>query len=179
MTIDERIKKMEGQLIRMTWLNRGLIVFIVLSLAIGLTFLLKSSGVKEIRANKFIVEDDNGKPRVILGLGMFMDMTELVFRDENDTRRVGLSVNKEGSGLTLYDKNGETRASLSLNKDGPTMLLLDQNGKIRTWLDVSKDVHNISLRDENGELRVCLSVHKKGQGLSLYDENGKVIWMAP
>ena len=90
MTTDERMEKMEGQLVRVRWFNRCLIACIVLSL--GVWFILKTfgletawakSGAKEIRANSFVLEDENGKPRALLG------------------------VNKDGTGLLLYDENAK------------------------------------------------------------------------
>ncbi len=65
---------------------------------------------KVIRANQFIVEDDNGKTRA-----------ELV-------------INKDGPSLSLFDKNGNPRALLSALKDGPRLELFDENGKPRAGL---------------------------------------------
>lgn len=70
MTIDERIEKMERQLVQVRWFNRCLIACIVLSL--GLWFVCKSfgpenawaqTGRKVINATGFILEDESGKMR--------------------------------------------------------------------------------------------------------------------
>jgi len=95
MPTDERMEKMEGQLARVIWFNRCLIACIVLSL--GFCFVSKTfgpeaasaqSGVKQVRAKRFVVEDENGNGRGIL------------------------AVTKEGPTLALFDKNGKSRVLL-------------------------------------------------------------------
>jgi len=156
MTIDERIEKMERQLVRVRWVNRGLIACIVLSLLVGLPFLMAGSGVKEIRANRFILEDENGKTRA------------------------ELSLKKDGPVLLLLDENDKSRAELSLKKDGPNLSLSDENGKPRAGLTVDKDGRpGLLLLDDNGKCLAILSVAMDGPWLALFEENGKVIWKAP
>jgi len=62
-------------------------------------------GIKEIRANRFVLEDENGKTRAMLW------------------------VNKDTPGLSLYDKNGEQRAWLSVGNDNAGLGLYDGKGK--------------------------------------------------
>ena len=66
------MEKMEDQLACVRWFSRCLIACIALSL--GVWFIWKTfcpetawaqSGVKEIRANSFILEDENGKQRTV------------------------------------------------------------------------------------------------------------------
>ena len=134
MTTDERMEKMEGQLARVRWINRCLIVCIVLSL--GVWFILKTfgteqvwaqSGVKEIRATRFIVKDENGKAHAALGMGK--DGPRLSIYDENGKDRAVLSVNKAGPGLSLFDENNKFRAMLLVGKAGPSLLLFDEYDK--------------------------------------------------
>jgi len=162
MTTDKRIEKMEGQLARMRWFNRCLIACIGLSL--GGWFIWKSFGpetawaksvVKEIRANKFILEDENGKIRA------------------------GLYINSDGPQFRLWDENGKPRATMSVFKDGPGLRLFDENGKPRAGLVVFMDGPGLRLFDENGKPRAKLGLSTDGTGLVLYDENGKVSWSAP
>ncbi len=73
MTTDERMKKMEGQLARLKWISGGLIVGVILCLLtcvmvvlclVGWYILETSStetDAEQIRANRFILEDENGK----------------------------------------------------------------------------------------------------------------------
>jgi len=177
MTTDERMEKMEGQLARVRWFNRCLIVCIVLSL--GAWFILNTfgservwsqSGAKEIRANCFILEDENGKRRALLGMGM--GGPSLMLLDENGKSRAVLAVIKEGPSLGLLDENGKSRALLAASKDGLELSMYDENGENRAKLIVAKDVLALGLRDENNKLRAMLAVLKDiGPGLSLYDEN--------
>ena len=118
MTIEERLENMERELGRVKRRNRWLLGAILL-VAGGLivpgmfettAVRARAQGVKtakEIRANKFVLEDENGKRRAELG----------VFED--------------GPRLTMYDKNGKPRAGPGVLKDGPSLVLGDENGKIR------------------------------------------------
>lgn len=184
MTTDERMQKIEGQLSRVRWFHRCLIAFIVLSL--GVWFISKTftpetawggSGVKEIRANRFTLEDENGKDRATLSVDE--DGTMLMLRDENGKGRTVLSVSKDGQGLLLYNEIGKNSAGLVVTKKGPMLMLNDGNGQLRARLAVLEDGAGLRLYDESRKPRVELHVSKEGpEGpeaprLMLSDENGK------
>ncbi len=187
MTTDERLEKVEGHLAHVRWFNRCLIACIVL--ALGGWFLWKSfgpdtawaqSGTKEIRANAFILEDENSKTRATLSVSE--DEPQLKLIDENGKSRAGLGYFKDiGPGLMLMDENGKTLATLMIGKDGPGLRLMDQNGNTRVvlWLSLLTNQPSLVLKDENGKSRAALSVPKAGPRLELRDENGKPIWLAP
>lgn len=112
-----------------------LIACIVLSL--GVWFVCKSfrperawvqSGVKEIRAKRFILEDENGKTRADLSVGK--NNPGLWLFDENGKVRASLNIGKDGSGLGLSDENSKTRIVLYMGKDGPRLALFGENGKL-------------------------------------------------
>ncbi len=63
----------------------------------------EGSGVKEIRANRFILEDENGKTRA--EISMEKDGPCLHLFGENDKVCLGLTVGKDGPDLRLFDKN--------------------------------------------------------------------------
>ena len=86
-----------------------------------------SSGLKEIRAHRFILEDQNGKSRA------------------------ELDVDKDGPGLALLDETGKPRVSLDVFKSGPILNLLDADGKPRAILDVTNAGPRLVLRDETGK----------------------------
>lgn len=164
MTTDERLQKVEGQLARVRWINRCLIASIVLS--VGVWFIVKTltpemawaqSAVKEIRANKFVLEDENGKDRA------------------------SIAMDRGGPGLSLMDENGKTLATMTLGKDGRGLRLMDENSNTRAvfWLSVLANQPSLVLKDENGKSRAVLTVSKDGPRLELRDENGKPIWSAP
>ena len=201
MTTDERLEKAEGQLARLKWINRCLIGCIVLSL--GVWFVLKTfaperawaqSGAKEIRANKFVLEDENGKPCATLGyiedkgpalllldknddvraaLGLTPDGSGLELIDENHKPRVRVAVDKDKPSLSLHDGNGKERASLMVGMQGPYLTLYDENAKLRADLAVSEGGSSLVLMDANGEERATLGENEQGYGLALSDANGE------
>jgi len=109
MTTEERIEKMERQLVQVRWFNRCLIACIVLSL--GVWSIMKTerawaqSDTKEIRANKFVLEDLKGKTRA------------------------ELSLEEVQTSMWLWDRNGKVRVSLTVTENGPNLSLMDENSK--------------------------------------------------
>ena len=65
-------------------------------------------GSKVVRATQFILEDETGKDRAVLGVG------------------------KDGSALVLADETGKPRTALIVLKNGPLLTLLDENGNRNT-----------------------------------------------
>ena len=66
---------------------------------------MANSEPKVIRANQFVLEDDNGKTRAVLDVGKD-GVPGLYLYDDNGTPRAMLGVSKGGSVLALCDKNG-------------------------------------------------------------------------
>jgi len=136
MTIEERLEVVERELAasrrrtKRLWISLGL-AGVVCALAWSLTATTstaKTQGAeKVIRANKFIVEDENGKGRAVLSAYKYGPMLMLI--DENGQPRAELSVPTFGSSLSLYEENGKTRAVLGIDKDGSGLWLYDENGK--------------------------------------------------
>jgi hypothetical protein len=203
MTTEERMEKVEGQLVRLRWLNHCLIACIVLSL--GLWFFMKTlgsetawaqSGTKEIRATKFILEDPNGKPCATLGY-IENKGPALLLLDKNDVVRATLDLTPKGPGLELMDENHNTRVRLRgglmlmdedespraalgiLGRQGPQLVLIDQNKRPRAGIHALKGEPSVWLRDQNGKPRAALTVTDIGPHLSLIDENGKTTWSTP
>jgi len=139
---------------------------------------------KEIRANRFIFEDENGNPRASLELSR--DSRALFLRDSKGKHRIGLVLSEYGTCLALNE--GHAQVSLQVGKEGPSLFLIDENGKPRVTLRVAEEGPEkgpgmMELLDENGRPRVRLWVAKegpeKGPGMELRDENGWNIWSAP
>jgi hypothetical protein len=161
MTIEERLEVVERELApsrrrtRRMWVALGLagaVCAIVWSLTTttGSAQAQCTSG-KVIRANKFIVEDENGKNRAIL------------------------CADTEGAGLWLSDENGKYCAELIALKNGSSRLSLsDKNGKALTELLARKDGTELWLKDDFGIPRAVLAATKDGSGLVLLDKYGKV-----
>ena len=124
MTTDERLEMLARELARAKRRTRWVLLTAILAAgAFGVAWgfgrerlaAQAASGVaKEVRANKFVVVDENGKTRAVLVAG------------------------KDGVGLALNDENGKVRAELPVFKDGPALSLKDEKGKTRAHLGTSK-----------------------------------------
>jgi len=135
MATDERLEKIEHQLARIRWSNRCLIGCIALCLGgwfimntLGPETAFAQSGIKEIRANKFILEDENGKIRAEL-----------------------YTSKDKGGGLRLYDESGKLRYTLGVAKQGIAQMLLDENQTARIVLGANQEGQRLNLFDENGQ----------------------------
>ena len=106
---------------------------------------------KVIRANRFVLEDENGDIRAALA----------------------------EPGLVLYDANGQVRAGLTMTDYGPSLALSDENGQTRAALGASKDGPLLALNDENGKGRAGLFVTKDGPALVLFTAGGQVLTKLP
>jgi len=184
MTTDERIENLEKGLASARRFNRWLLAAV--GLALGVWILAGTFGptmaaapasggaAKEVRANRFVVEDANGKVRAELNVSK--DGSVLGLRDENGKPRIVLGVVaglKDEPMLCLSDENGKPRAALSVTKDGPVLSLFDsENEKPLVTLQGTKVVA-LTLRDENGTDLARLLTGKSGALLQLSDENGK------
>ncbi|MFC1528727.1 hypothetical protein ACFL5B_02335 [Candidatus Latescibacterota bacterium] len=154
MTIEERFEKLEHKLARAQFINRllavlGIGVFLGMWFFAPGTLTAQNKVQDEVRAKKFVLEDENGKIRA------------------------GLTVTEYGPTLVMSDDNSKLRAWLSVNKDESRFTLYDENGKRRTMLATTGDCASFTLFDENDMHRVGLSVNEYGPGLALSDENGK------
>ena len=190
MTTEERLAKVEQELAetkvqaeRVKRRTRWLLTGATLVLGVGLVAWVlgpdktlaqaTAGGVKEVHANRFVLEDENGEVRATLG--MTQDGPVLYLLDENGKRRAALSMFKDGPVLVLADAAGKLRATLGILTGGPALALLDENGLPRVTLGIM----GLGLTDENGKRRAALAVGKDSSGLILSDENGKTIWRAP
>ncbi len=137
MTTEERLAKVEGELARAKRHTRTALVAVGLIAAVSLLGLIGVHGcepreggrapVKQIRANRFVVEDQNG--RLCAVLGMTGDGPELRLYDERSQMRAAVFANKIGTGLVLKDEKGNYRAGLTLYKSGAMLALFDENRK--------------------------------------------------
>ena len=140
MSTGERLEKLEQECADAKRRNRrllavGVVAIVALALAwifTGTTPAAHAQGMgavpKTIRANEFILEDADGKPRAFL------------------------TVDKGGTLLSLYDENGETRAVLTVSKHETQLALSGGNGKVGAGLGVSKDGSALGLCDEKGKI---------------------------
>ena len=115
---------------------------------------------EEIRAKRFVLVDEAGATRAVLG---FNDRGNpgLVLRDAAGKTRAGLALQPDGTpGLALKDAAGKTRAALGLlaADSSPGLVLGDAADKTRAGLGLDADGN---------------------PSLDLYDAAGKPLWSAP
>jgi len=119
MTTEERLETLERELARAKRGNRRM-VLAGAGLLLGLFALLvagrsitgvaqgqeKAADKKVIRANEFVLLDEQGR------------------------ERGRLAVLKDGPWLSLYDEKGIPRIMLTMTNDGPRLFLSGENGKV-------------------------------------------------
>jgi len=216
MTTEERLEKLERELAetkaqsaRAKRLNRHFLIGSIVCLGAIFTWAFlaqpsrlataqaegtaKDPALKEVRARSFVLEDENGKRRAVLGVDK--DGPSLVITDENGKPRVTLGMSNGGPSLGLSDEKGKIRATLIVLKDGPC-LHLHENDKIRVAITSLNDgpglrvfdekenacaglvmlkggVPSMYLSDDNQKIRAGLMVDKNGPELGLFDANQK------
>jgi hypothetical protein len=114
------------------------------------------SGLKEIRASRFILEDEKGYTRAVLGMHVM-----------------------GGPVLELKRRNGRSYVVLHLSNDGPMLLMDDWKQNLRVALTTLDRNPSLYMYDENHKVRAMLSVNKEGPKLEMNDENEKEIWSVP
>ena len=198
MTIEERLENMERELGRIKRRNRWLLGAILVLLgglvAAGVfkTMItpVQAQGagtVKEVRARKILIEDENGKMRAWLGVNN--DGPALSLWDEKGTPRAWLTVGHYGPRLSLWDEKGKTRAKLDVGIDGPTLLMWDEKLNVRAKLVADPDGPSLELHDEKGRTRFAAgktwiesqdgkTIEYPESSLILYGPDGEVIWSA-
>lgn len=159
-----RLERAEREILAEQRRNRWLLAAVGLA-AVGLvlawtlvntTTTAQAQGAKVLRANQYIVEDENGKTRAALIASK--DGPGLVIRDENGKNRIGLVATTDGPALALADHKGTNRIGVAVTPVGPALKMFDQNGKDRATLGV---------------------MDKGGSWLEMLDRNGKTIWSRP
>lgn len=186
MTTEQRLEKLEKELSRVKRRNHLLLAVVVL--AVVLMSARISMREKTIKANAFVLVDENGKTRALLN--MVKDWPSLGLSYKNGNVGVALSMVEDGPILGLSDKNGNPRASLFVVEDGPVLALYGENGKTRAGLAVLKDGPLLRLLDENEKPRATLGISQTTtpdgkvisypeSSLLLYKPDGTVLWQAP
>jgi hypothetical protein len=200
MTIDERIEKLERGLSRAKRTNTALLIILCLAVAVMISGAAveekKTELAKEIRAQKILLEDENGKVRI--GLTTTGDEPRLKLLDKNGNVRVKLYVQGEfdlEAGLKICDERGTVRSEIKLNANSPSMSLNDYSGQslisftntsgmslfalrsggdsgplIRLYADKSE--LEMSLVDEKKQPRIQSRLRDNGAGIYIGDKDG-------
>jgi hypothetical protein len=186
---EERLEKLERNLTRAKRDNRRMIV-VGVGIVLGALALLvvwgspvsvaqaqeNAADKKVIRAQEFVLVDEQDKPRAMLTISE--DEPAMSLHDDRGEIRAMLGVTKDRSFLRLYDERGEPRAGMDVAEDGPRLKLFDEQGNGHTVLIVDKDGPSLIMYDEKGEGGAMLTVLKVGSRLVMF-EQGEIIWRAP
>ena len=139
---------------------------------LGVIFLLGAAGGKvtgELRAKRFLVVDEGGGARAILGssgLGLYDQAQKLRFQATVETTTTNLG---------LYDGNGKLQASLAVHPDGSSGLVLGHDGgrlsAVLGSFPLGKEVMvGLGLLDQSKKERVLLYFSpNRGARLDLAD----------
>jgi hypothetical protein len=163
--IEERLVKLEHttRRYRIVLTSLGLVIVACAAVCLGLGSVGRALAQKTgeasrtIRANEFVLEDENGHTRAMLRMTASGPM--LALYDEGFNPHIVLQAAKGGSALILMDENGKPRISLNANVTaGP----------------------GLALRDGDGVYRVIVAnTVESGPGITLYNRKASRIWGAP
>jgi len=200
MTTEERLENLERELAGTKRINRWLLAAV--GLALGVWTLAVALGpspagaqgggaaLKEVRANRFVVEDEKGAVRAVLEAKDREDWAK-----ERAVKGMDIpSLEKAAPALHLYDDKGTVRASLRLSKTGPQLCLNDKGGEEhvrvfdsslvgpilglyhgnrRSIALLTADAEGPALRlSAAGKVRAVLSVADEKPALCLFDGAG-------
>ena len=123
----------------------------------------------EVRAKEFILVDEHGKTRAILG--QRKGTTFLGLFDQDGKPGLSMSVRQADPSIALFDGKGHRRGSLSLDSDGsPSYTLTGNDQKSTITLDISSGP-SLRFSDSSGHSRVDLSLEEDGApALTFYDQ---------
>lgn len=154
MSTEERIRRLESAVRRLSWLN---VVFgIVAGFALFLFFQKWRDSRREhrIEAESFVLKDATGKTR-----GLW-------------------SATGAEPGLMLADEKGIERVRMGIIEQGPYIGLQDAEGRLRVGVTEARG-GGLTLLDENSKDRLSLSCPDAGAVIAIKDEKGKEMFRKP
>lgn len=167
----QRLETLERERRQMLWVVAGGFLAIMAVVCAGTDLLSRS---RELRAEKFVVTDPQGRVRVELGTDRDGSPT-LAFRDPNGRNHVTLVGRSGGDGtLSFYDK-GQVRMEMAASPGGRASVdLYDRGGRSQAGLYLWGDsTAGVSLW--NGDEAVELAAQPDGlAGLTISDAAGRV-----
>ncbi len=132
---------------------------------------------QEVRAQKFVLTDGEGKTRAQLQSAGKKGAVALTFHDEDEKMRLLLGLDPKQAPTLVMLEDGRPRVGLELDgKTGQPNLTLSGAGesKIQAGFDGSNKA-TITVHDGTGQMRVSISLDPSGQAqVALYDHKGYV-----
>jgi len=189
LTVEQRVEELEQELHRTNRRIRFLSVGLASCFGIGLTaWILRPHAVlaqnstppstREVRANRFVLEDEKGRARA--ELQMHDDGPRLAMIDKTGVVRLALHAGENGVGLGLFNEKGRGVAGLAITKDATGLSIMDREGKTRAALLLEKNRSQaLMLNDGRPDGTSALfSVADKGSMLSLDRAQSQVLLCA-
>jgi hypothetical protein len=180
MANDERLKRLERELV---WAKRCIYVLsagVVMILLAGLAVWAAFKGVpgvpRVVRANRFVVEDDQGKARAVLGWDS--TGTQLTLLDSKGGTRLAISLVKDLPSLTIYDPEGDPGALLWTTQEGSELHLAHTNGASRAVLGATPNGVGLRMDDAEGSPLAVMAVESGEPKLRFYGVKGEILWEA-
>lgn len=159
MNLEDRIYSLEEKCRKMERKNRQLIIvfmifgFMALSIIWPTGTAVAQQEAREIRANRFVLEDDKGHARG--WMAMTDDGPVITFWSDKGAPAFGLSVtNDNRRAISFYDASGTARMVLSSDDSGSTLSFHDGQGVARAGLKLEELVSSMFLSDDGGEVRL-------------------------
>jgi hypothetical protein len=132
--------------------------------------------MKEVKAQKFVLEDTDGTDRGIIQVNS-RGFATVELDDASGRDRAEFRVASEGnSSITFYDENGAKRVQLGSSPGRDGLALYASSGRqLATFTAADDNQSSVTLYDPNhGVARIGLGVAASGEpALALYDENGR------
>lgn len=199
MTDTERIDKIETELKLTRKINHCL--FAVMLGALAIITVGAASGPEksaEIRATKFILEDQAGQERGIfsanekgaelklIGTGgkpqcvIFTDDAGagLSLADANGKERIGLRARANILQLVFSGANEKKLLQLEARDDHPGLVMADAGGMDRIMLKIENTDPVVAITDVNGKQRIRLGMRDDFPNLTLSGAGGEPFWAA-
>lgn len=198
MDLEDRLRRLELEIIRARRLSRLMSIFLVTVIAVGgiaqagLMATQRQGAVPmELRAKAIILEDASGRERA--ALRMQSTGPVLVLSGEEGAPQVMLTTSADSAGgpsLMLTDSKGMRSISLHLTHAGSGVFIDDTAGRPRAVLAVTSDGPSLHLFDDNRALRAIIGAGQTTledgrlaklpeSSLLLLGPTGKPLWASP
>jgi hypothetical protein len=179
MDIIARLDRLEKQ-------NR---LFKVAAVCLGLFMLFSGAaapGGPALRTRQLIVEDADGKPRIVLGMEKATDNAELTILDSKNNKVAHLYGSESGAAVSVGPIGTEAKMSFIKMSEGDMRNNISiEHGKMYCGLYGTSErveldaMYNHKGSNDGNALRAILGVGNTGKGrIATFDEQGKV-WISP
>ena len=133
-----------------------------------------------MEANEFILRDEGGRVRALLGISEGEPLLELY--DSNGCPRAAIAEAKGGAVLTLHDESGTEHLGLHVALDltgstrpVPSLTLRDANADVRASLYLLSDEPHFCLCDAKATAYISVAVTAFGSWIGLSEQNGRAV----